>query len=271
MDKDEVQSFFDELQVQNPEEQSLDFDTLFAKENEVKEEQPSQEGETVNTPDEEELPFNKNPKIKRFIERQAKKIAEEEIARLGVTRQEEQPMTVTEVNSDIPAEWLLAYGDSDQSRQAWNLQQKLIADAVSRAKEESVKEFQSKIEQEKEQESQFESFIQNSLEDIEDMNGIDLTSNTPSAKKARVEFLELVEKLSPKDQNGNVSNFADFNEVYNIYQAIKAKESNEVTSQKKSIASRSMMKSNETKVVDLNAPKQNMTFNESIVDMLFKK
>lgn len=265
MEKDAIQDFFETLDTQG--EPEVNFDEMFAKEQKVTE--PSQEGEDNSPMTEEtseELPFNKNPKIKRYIERQTKKMLEQELEKLGTreTVTESKPQT-----KEIPAEWLMAYGDSDQSVQAWKIQQDLIAQAVERAKAEALNEFQSSIEQEKQAEKQFEEFISESLEDLEDTHGIDLTSDSPAGRRNRAEFLELVRRVSPKDTEGNVVSYADFNEVYSLYETTRRRD-DDVTAQKKSVAGRTMSKSNETRIMDPNAPKTNVTFG-GIVDSLFNK
>lgn len=252
---DEVNDFFSNLPVGNEEQQFNISDAITKKEEPQKEESVSQSAEK-ETPveDEEKIPFAKNPKIQRFIEKQVKKA-------LGERPSEVTKEVVREPDPTIPAEWIMAYGDTDNSRQAWAFQQKLIDQAVQRAKSEAVQEVEQSFKRSKEEEKRFQALITDNLETIEDTHSVDLTSNAPVAKKARAEFLDLIEKLSPKDQDGNVTSYADFSTAWDLYQSTKTKEvSSEVTNQKKQIAGRAMVRSNETKTVNPNAPRSNITF-----------
>ncbi len=204
--------------------------------------EPSQEGD--NTPAEDNVPFHKDRKIQRYIERQAEKIIKE---RLG-----DQPTKAVEpstpTSSEIPSEWLLMYGDTPETREAWKYQSQLLEKVKQQAKQEAMAEFDSRFQKQAEEEKKYEGFITSGLESIEDSFGIDLTSNSPAAKKDRTQFLELVAKISPKDEAGNVLNYADFESTWELYQATKQLEqrkNDRQTEQKKDISSRSMARSTE--------------------------
>ncbi len=86
--------------------------------------------------------------------------------------------------------------------------------------------------------TEFENIIESSLEDLEEEYGVDLTSNTPAAKKARSEYLDLVQRLSPKDAEGNVTSYADFQATWDIYQSNRPVAPTDT--RKKDLASRSI-------------------------------
>lgn len=116
--------------------------------------------------------------------------------------------------------------------------QSLIDDAVEQAETRAVERLQ-ETQQERDvavrQESQF---IDNELVDLEEVSGIDLTSNTPLGRKNRSDFLDLVEKFSPKDADGDVQEYADFEEVFDVFKQTRTRASN--NTQNKSLASRGM-------------------------------
>ena len=133
-----------------------------------------------------------------------------------------------------------------------------VEDAKSQLLEEmSEREQQSQAEYQEEL-GQNEGYIDSQLESLEEEHGIDLTSNSPSAVKARKEFLGLVEKLSPKDSEGAIREYADFESTFEIYQGSRTKAE---PSRAKEFASRSMQ--NSTGSGGQEAPQGPMTFSKA--------
>jgi hypothetical protein len=145
----------------------------------------------------------------------------------------------------MPAEWIALYGDSPEAQKAWNVQAKLLESHGERVRQETIKEIEARQSKAREEQKQFESFIDTKLEDLEDQFGVDLTSNAPTAKKARREFLEMVDSLSPKDQNGTITGYADFGSTFELYQktSTKTPAANETVNRAKELASKSMQAS----------------------------
>jgi len=131
------------------------------------------------------------------------------------------------------------YGNDENGKRAAQITQSLLQDVAKQAKEDAVKEFQAAREREREELVQNQDFIDGELEQLEDASGIDLTSNKPSAVKARAEFLGMVEKFSPKDAEGNITAYADFDQVFGIY--MQGREKGNTRS--KELASRGMVRS----------------------------
>lgn len=100
----------------------------------------------------------------------------------------------------------------------------------------AINDFDKRRADEAQQQREEERFIDSELEAIEDEANVDLTSNSPAARKARTEFLSLVEKLSPKDQDGNIKDYADFSTTFEIYQNSRKPDA----SRAKSLAARTM-------------------------------
>lgn len=143
-------------------------------------------------------------------------------------------------STEMPAEWIALYGDTPEAEKAWKVQEKLFDNYKNQAKEEALKEFESKQETTIREQKEAEALIDSELENLEDTYNVDLTSDSPAARKARREVLELVQKLSPKDSNGNITGYADFEATFEQYQAGKVKPD---ASRNKEIASRSMQRS----------------------------
>lgn len=148
-------------------------------------------------------------------------------------------------STEVDPRWIRMYGDTPESREAWKLQQDIFNDYKTQAKEEAVNEVRQAQLDAQRQEKEFETLIDSELEGIEDEFGVDVTSDAPAARKARREFLAMVEQASPKDANGTITAYADFGTVWEYYQ-LKQGSSKDVNSnaRNKEIASRSMAPNN---------------------------
>lgn len=199
----------------------------------LSESQTENNGDTTvndNLSDEENLPFNKNPKIKKYIERQVQKHLKSSI---GEQQQLARPQAVqSRENSAVPPEWIAMYGDDERSLKAWEYNQSILSREIEKAKEDLLKSIEQKEYSQKQRESEIENFIEESIESIEEDNNITLS------KKDRQEFLDLVQRISPKNSDGDIVSFADFGTSFEIFKQIKSKSapSNSVN---KALASRS--------------------------------
>jgi hypothetical protein len=127
--------------------------------------------------------------------------------------------------------------------EAAKLHQQLLNDARTTAEDNAYKRIQAEQAAEKQKEREFESFIDDELGNIEEDYNVDVTSDSPAARKARREFLELVQKISPKDSEGNITAYADFNSVWEMYQANKTQTTPPADNTRaKEVAARSMEK-----------------------------
>lgn len=122
---------------------------------------------------------------------------------------------------------------------------KSVADtATSRA----LEQFREEQRKASEAVSQEEQNLDSMLEELEDDTGIDLTSE--KADSTRKGFLTLLEKMSPKDSDGNIIQFADAHAVWEVYaEKIQKKPDTRL----KNLADRSMVQtgaSADTKVQD---------------------
>lgn len=146
-------------------------------------------------------------------------------------------------STEVPAEWTALMGDSPEAQKAWQLQSKLLQQATDQAKQEALKEFKDEAARAVQEQKNFESFIDTELETLEEEHGIDLTSNAPAARKARREFLEMVQSLSPKDESGAITDYADFNSTFDVYKKTRKPEKpDETVARQKEIASKTMQK-----------------------------
>lgn len=146
---------------------------------------------------------------------------------------------------EVPDRWIRMYGDTPESRQAWTLQKEMLDDHAKQVREDTIKEIETRQQKEKAAEKEYETFIEKELENIEDEHDVDLTSDAPAAKKARREFLEMVQSLSPKGADGSITGYADFEQTFKVYQE-KAQKPKPDNTRQKEIASRGLNKSGDS-------------------------
>lgn len=136
-----------------------------------------------------------------------------------------------------------AFGTNDQGKEFSKIITDLLKENTEKAKEEALKEFESREARVETETKGYENFIDSQLENLEDQHDIDLTSNEPAARKARREFLEMVQDLSPKDENGTITGYADFESTFGLYQRVHSERSSDTVNKQKDMASRSMQRS----------------------------
>lgn len=201
------------------------------------------EGEGAGDGSEKGQPSERKNRRQRRLESQLQTERELRIAAeakaAGRTEAEQFSRAVT---AEPPEKWLRIYGDTPESRMAWNLNKELFEDYAKKAKDEALSEVDARQKKVADQQKEFESFIDAELEGIEDEFDVDVTSDSPAARKARREFLELVEKLSPKDGSGVITGYADFGEAWQLYQKQKAEPKDGTVDKKKDLASRGMQR-----------------------------
>lgn len=185
----------------------------------------------------------KEPHKNRRHRRLEQQLQEEREARIRAEALAQARSEASSFNRDVgevDQRWIAIYGDTPESKQAFKLYQEMVKEHTAALKEDALKAIKAEQAEAERQQREFESFIDTGLEDIEDEFGVDLTSNAPAAKKARREFLELIETLSPKDENGDLTGYADFFGTWEIYQLKKGQTDKPDASRNKELAARSM-------------------------------
>lgn len=208
-----------------------------------KEEKPEGTEKEGEEGEEGKEPKNERPLFKdRHHRRIEQKLQRERESNIALAERVKVLSEVKQFSKDAGVDERLVrlYGTEENGPEAAKLHAALLQDLKREAKEEAVKEFQSMQAQAVQAQREAEAFIDDELEALEEDHNVDLTSDAPAARKARRELLELVAKLSPKDEEGNVKDYADFGEAFEIYQTRKDKPD---ASKAKELANRSMTKS----------------------------
>lgn len=229
-----VDEFFKDLPSEDKKEQDI-FDD---KKEEKKDDPAPEKGEK-----DEEVPESLKNRQHRRLEQKLQRERESNIAlaeRVKILSEQDKFAQDVEIDPRIAK----MFDTSEVGKENALRLHEVMQDMSARAKQEALQEIQNQQVKEREEQKSYESFIDDELEGLEDQFNVDLTSDAPQARKARREFLEMVQKLSPKDDEGTITGYADFGAVFEEYQS-KHTEKVDNTRQKE-IASRSMQKSGQS-------------------------
>lgn len=202
--------------------------------NHLEEQEEVKEEEVV---DDKPLPFNKDPKIQKFIEKEISKRLEN--FKPEPTRGEPQASVedddyyVRLIGNDTPEKVAMI-------REYKAREERLLEQAEERALNRLSAREQEVIKADQEAEEELE----NAFDNIEQNFDVDITSNSPIAKKTRQEFVAYVERIAPKDQNGDIKDYPDMNAAWEDFS--ERKKLTQAPNRAKELASRSMKRSAET-------------------------
>lgn len=227
----EIDKFFEDLPSEDKREQNIFDDKL-------QEEQPTTE--KVEDKVEDDDSSFKNRRVRRLED---KLQAEREMSialneRLKVLA--EQQSYIKEHAGEIDPRLVRAFGTTEEGKELTKIFQDILKDNAEQAKVQALAEIEVRQSRVIEEQQNEEKYIDSQLETLEDEYHFDLTSNAPVAVKARKDFLGLVEKLSPKDESGNIKEYADFETTFEIYKESLTKAE---PSRAKELAARSMQSS----------------------------
>ncbi len=186
--------------------------------------------EVIEEREEKPLPFNKDPKVQKFIEKEINK----RMAEFTPTEsKQEQKKENDEVVDALEA---VIGNDTPEKRRA--------VQALRDRLDESANEVRKWKEEQREAEiadKEAEEELSNAFDTIEETYDVDLTSKNPTAVKIRQEFVSFVEKIAPKDRNGDIVDYPDMQSAWETFSEIK--KSAATPSRAKELASRSMARS----------------------------
>lgn len=215
-------------------------------------ESPLEENEgEVKTSDGDNSEENQStePKYKNRRERRLAEALEKE--RLAGIQMAAKLEAVTEAQKfraeSEPAEYAKAieriYGtDSPEGREATELLKKALEDVKAVAVKEATEQLREEQRKEREEVQKQEKVLDSMIEEIEDEFNIDLTST--ASESQRKGFFKMLEKLSPKDDKGNITHYADPIAVWETYQAQRTRPAD---NRAKELSSRSMTQSGASK------------------------
>lgn len=226
-----VQDFFNNLPTEDKAEADI-FGTQ-----ETKEATTVENTETQTTEPEKAA----QPRPNRRERRESKQLQWEREQRIAAEARAKafEEARSTANNEQVDERLVRLYGADNV--EAAKLHQALLNDMRTAAEESAYQRIHDEQEAQRKQEKEFESFIDDELGNIEEDFGVDVTSDAPAARKARREFLELVQKISPKDDQGNITAYADFGSTWELYQANRPQPT-QTNDRAKEVAARTMEK-----------------------------
>lgn len=207
---------------------------------------------------EEVVPFNKDPKIQRFIEKELDK----RIAQLKPTETEKFTKETAPESDEMSNVLTRIIGnDTPEKLSAIKDFKKALGDIEEKGAQRALKQLAEESEKEAQRDEEAQNELVEGFESIEDTFKIDLTSD--KATKLRSEFIDFIATIAPKDRDGNITEYPDFEGTYRLFEKNRRPESN---NRAKDLASRSMARSS-----DATTTTQNTDRSWKAVDKLFDK
>ena len=213
-----------------------------------KDEMFGEEKQEEKIEDEKPLPFHKDPKVLKFIEKEVAKRTERQEPRETLKAEEDEFKDVIESFTAIIG------NDTPEKVRALNDLQKALNGSSQKAAslaEQKILEIKNR---EEEADRQAEEELENAFDEIEETYDVDLSKN----HKLRSEFVTFVEKIAPKNRDGEIVDYPDMNSAWETFSEMKR--STAQPSRAKELASRGMQRSAETSV------KQEKAINWNAVD-----
>lgn len=189
--------------------------------------------------DDKPLPFHQDPKVQRFIAKEVEK-------RLG-DRQPEVERFVQETKSEESDEVMdvltrIIGNDTPEKLAAIKDFKKVLGNLEEKGAQRALAQLDAQANEERQAEIEAQNELADGFQAIEDTFDVDLTSSNPQAKKERSEFVDFIKRVSPKDEDGQVTSFPDLEETYKLFKETKKPESN---NRAKELSSRSMARSSD--------------------------
>lgn len=193
---------------------------------------------------EKTLPFHKDPKVQRYVEKQISKALEGR----GPTEQRfRDEVTPSDVKDVIGAFAQIIGNDTPEKVKALEALEKTLNGADERASQKAIERFQQQQSEAMQKATEADNKAQEELDtyfdEIEETYNVDLSSNSAQAKQTRAQFIDYVRKIAPKDENGEVSAFPDLVSSFEEFQERNKRPS---ASRAKELANRGMTRSGDT-------------------------
>ncbi len=203
------------------------------------------------------LPFHKDPKVQRFIEKELEK----RISGLKLTSSSNIVQEVKDEMDDVLAR--IIGNDTPEKVSAIKDLKKVLNGLEEKGAQKALTTLQKQQEDARLEEKKAMDELNQGFESIEESYSIDLTSNAPAAKKMRTDFIDFIKRISPKDEDGEVSQLPDMNEAFALFQDMNK---SKVSSKAKDLSSRSMARSSDASNAPVSGDKS-----WKAVDRIFSK
>lgn len=200
-------------------------------------EEGEEDGEGGTKPP-KKLPFHEDPKVQRYVARQIRQALEAQGNNVQQPQQVQSQDKVALKEKAVDAYTRLIGNDTPEKVSMVNELSDILVQFGQQAAEDARQGLAAQQREAERQEQESLDELQEGLDDIEDTYNVDLSS--PQAKKLRNEFLDFLEKVSPK-KNGEIIAYADPVTTFEMFQNLKKR--TQQPSRNRTLSSRSMQRS----------------------------
>jgi len=205
-------------------------------------------GDKEEEVDEKPLPFHKDPKITKFIEKEISKRMED----LKPSAEREFKEEIGDKEDEISDVLARIIGnDTPEKLAAIKDFKKVIMDREDKGAEKALAYMQKERENEQAVYKEAEDEVEQGFERIEETFGVDLDAKESS--KLRNDFIDFVQKIASKDGEGNIVEYPDFTESFNIFQEMNKKPAS--NSRAKELASKSISRASDASAAPVSGDK----------------
>lgn len=191
------------------------------------------EGEKKEEKEEKALPYHKDTKLQKYIDKELeKRLKEFKPEAPKEEKKEDDDYYARLIGNDTPEKVAMIKEAKARDERLLNQAEERAFNRLSQKEQEELRASKEAAEE-----------LSNAFENIEENYGVDLNSST--SKKTRAEFIDFVEKIAPK-RDGEITGYPDMNSAWETFSEIK--KSTSQPSRAKELASRSMARSAETSV-----------------------
>lgn len=192
--------------------------------------------------EEKPLPFHKDPKVQRYIQKEIEK-AQKSQPSANAHSAERQFIEDTQQDDDEGTAILerIIGNDTPEKVAAIKDFKRYLSSLEEKGADRALYQLSQQEEEARQEEAQASEEIEQGFEDIEETFGVDLSSNSPTARRTRNDFIDFIKRVAPKDRDGDVIALPDLTETFDLYQSTRQKPSN---TRAKELATRSMARSN---------------------------
>ncbi len=191
--------------------------------------------------EEKPLPYHKDEKLQKYISKEVeKRLRDFTPPATEVKKEDEDDYWVRLIGNDTPEKIAM-------TKEAKAREERLLEQAEERAFNRLSAHEQEQVREEQEAEEE----LGNALESIEENFDVDLTRN----QKLRSDFLTYVERIAPKDRNGEITEYPDMNSAWETFNERRSNQ----PSRAKQLASTGLNRSSES----IGVPQKRITFDSA--------
>lgn len=212
--------------------------------------------------EEKPLPFHKDPKVQKYVDKQIAKALEThkptEVQQFAQSLKDDEQDEVMDVLTEIIG------NDSPEKIAATKRFKRMLEGLEEKGATRALAQLQREADSRTKADEAAERELTDGFESIEEEFGVDLSSKAPQARKDRAEFIEYVKKIAPKNEYGEIKEFPDFLGTFESFRDSR-KTVSQPNNRAKDLAARGMSRS-----ADASAP-QATGKTWADIDRLFSK